>query len=71
MFAGTAVGELLPVYVVYKVTNMWNTWTRDGPQHTRYNRSKSGWFDNYCFYDWFRTVIVPWAWSKEGQEVIC
>ena len=25
MFSGTACGELLPVYVVYKAKNMWNT----------------------------------------------
>ena len=34
MFAGTAAGELLPEYVAYKATNMWNAWTRDGPQRT-------------------------------------
>ncbi len=32
MFCGTATEELLPVYVVYKATNMWNTWTVGGPK---------------------------------------
>ena len=31
VFAAVAAGELLAIYVMYKVTNMWNTWTRDGP----------------------------------------
>jgi hypothetical protein len=53
MFAGTATGELLPSYVVYKAANLWNTWTTGGPPKTRYNRSKSGWFDAICFDDWF------------------
>ena len=53
MFAGAASGELLPVYVVYKAEHLWDTWTQGGPPGTRYNRSKSGWFDSNCFEDWF------------------
>ena len=45
MFCGTATGELLPVYVVYKAINMWNTWTLGGLTGARFNRSKSDWFD--------------------------
>ena len=70
MFSGTAAGELLPSYVVYKSTNLWNTWTIGGPSGTRYNRSKSGWFDAICFDDWFRTIILPWARRKEGDKVM-
>ena len=36
MFSGTASGKLLPVYVVYKVINMWNTWTVGGPEGARF-----------------------------------
>lgn len=43
MFSGSAAGTLLPVYVVYKAENMWSTWTENGPEGTRYNRTKSGW----------------------------
>lgn len=56
MFCGTATGELLQPYVVYKDLNMWNSWTTGGPPTTRYNRSKSGWFDKVCFHDWFDKV---------------
>lgn len=72
MYAGTADGQLLPEYVVYKAENMWNTWTIGGPTGTRYNRSRSGWFDNVCFEDWFFTVVIPFLRGKEGQKVsIC
>ena len=70
MFAGTADGELLAQYVVYKAANMWNSWTKGGPLKTRYNRSKSEWFDAVCFDDSFRTVIIPWARKLEGTKVV-
>ena len=44
--------------------------TRGGPQHTQYNHSKRGWFNNYCFNSWFRTEIMPQALRKEGQKVV-
>lgn len=59
MYAGTADGQLLPPYVVYKAEHLWDTWTLGGPKGTRFNRTKSGWFDAICFEDWFFTVIVP------------
>ncbi|CAB4023918.1 PREDICTED: uncharacterized protein LOC106141545 [Paramuricea clavata] len=70
MFCGTASGELLPVYVVYKNVHMWTTWTTGGPKYARYNRSKSGWFEAISFNDWFRTVVLPWARKKEGKKVV-
>ena len=70
MFSGTATGELLPVYVVYKSLNLWQSWTNGGPKKARYNRSKSGWFDAVCFDDWFQTVVVPWAKKQEGKKVV-
>ena len=59
MFCGNAERELLPPYVVYKAESLWNTWMVHGPKNTRYNRSKSGWFDSYCFEDWFFTYLLP------------
>ena len=70
MFAGTAEGVLLEPYVVYKAKNMWNTWTEGGPPKTRYNNSKSGWFDKMCFEDWFRTVVVPWCKKNTSPKVL-
>ncbi|KAE8741228.1 hypothetical protein FOCC_FOCC013243 [Frankliniella occidentalis] len=70
MFAGTAAGTLLPPYVVYKSKELSETWTTDGPPATRYNRSKSGWFDMAIFEDWFRTTLFSWAESVDGDEVV-
>jgi len=60
MFAGTASGYLLPPYVVYKAENLYDSWTEGGPKGTRYNRSKSGWFDGVLFEDWFNKLILPY-----------
>lgn len=70
MFAGTASGCLLPPYVVYKSLNMYDTWTQGGPEGTRYNRSKSGWFDSYCFSDWFYTIALPYFRRLPGRKIL-
>lgn len=31
MFCGSAAGESLPPFVVYKSINMWDTWAQNGP----------------------------------------
>lgn len=61
MFAATATGQLLPLYVVYKSERLYDRWVSGGPPQTIYNRSKSGWFDSGTFEDWFQKIIVPWA----------
>lgn len=70
MFSGTASGHLLPMYVVYKSENLWDTWMEAEPEGTRYNRSKSGWFDSVCFEDWFYTIIIPYVRNKSGPKVL-
>lgn len=70
MFAATANGELLPPYVVFKSDNLWTTWCTDGPEGTRYSRSKSGWFDSVVFLDWFLNIVIPWANHLEGQKLV-
>lgn len=70
MFAGSASGELLPTYVVYKAEHMWDSWTNGGPPGTRYNRSKSGWFDSQSFEDWFRSIALPYLKKQDGRKVL-
>ena len=70
MYAGTAAGHLLPPYVVYKAEHLWDTWTVGGPAGTRFNRSRSGWFDLVCFEDWFLTVVVPYVRHIDGVKVL-
>lgn len=58
MFCGSASGEILDPYVVYKALNLYDTWSVGGPAHTRYNRSKSGWFESNIFEDWFENSLL-------------
>nr|CAH7717026.1 unnamed protein product [Callosobruchus chinensis] len=70
MFCGNAAGKILPPYIVYKAENMWSTWTENGPEGARYNRSKSGWFDTACFEDWFESTFLPNIRTLDGPKVI-
>jgi len=71
MFCGNAEGKLLAPYVVYKAENMWTTWTENGPENTRYNRSKSGWFDSITFEDWFTShFLKEIKCSKDSPTVL-
>ena len=70
VFASTAAEELLPVYVEYKAENLCNTLTENGPRGARYNRSRSGWFDNVCILDWFQTTALPFCRRKSPRCVL-
>lgn len=71
MFSGTASGYALPPYVVYKSDNLYNTWMEGGPKGTRFNRSKSGWFEGNIFEDWFESVALPYLKSLgDGPKAI-
>ena len=70
MYAGTAGGDLLPLYVVYKAECLWDSWTIGGPPNTRYNRSKSGWFEGSSFEDWFDTIALPYCKKLTGPKVL-
>ena len=70
MFSGSASGDVLPAYVVYKSINMWDSWTTGGPPKTRYNNTPSGWFDMRCFEDWFKIVIMPYRKKVSGRLIV-
>ncbi|XP_075990155.1 uncharacterized protein LOC142985794 [Anticarsia gemmatalis] len=70
MMACTAVGEIIPPYVVYKAQNLFDTWTKSGPKGVRYNRSQSGWFDANIFHDWVTTMIFPFFENKPGKKLL-
>ncbi|XP_050065205.1 uncharacterized protein LOC126554147 [Aphis gossypii] len=70
MFSGTASGIVLPIYVVYKADHLYDSWTLDGPKGTRYNRSKSGWFDTTIFEDWFLSVVIPYFRRFKDQKKV-
>lgn len=70
MYCGTASGVLLPPYVVYKAEHLWDSWCQGGPKGTRYNRTKSGWFDAVSFNDWFFSLALPTMKKLDGKKVL-
>lgn len=70
MMAGTADGKMLPPYVVYKATHLYDSWIQHGPEGTRYNRSTSGWFDGITFEDWVQNMVVPYFKNLPGRKCL-
>lgn len=70
MFAATADGTVLPPYTVYKAERIYDAWCIGGPPGARYNRTKSGWFDQYCFEDWFDKIVLPWTKTLQGPKIL-
>lgn len=82
MVCGSASGVLLPPYVIYRSSRMWDTWTENGPkgypcceqrccsQGARYNRTNHGWMEASAFTDWFVSCFLPHARNLEGKKVL-
>lgn len=70
MMCGSADGELLPPYVVYRSSKLWDTWTENGPSGARYSNTSSGWFDSQVFTDWFQSLLLPRLKKLEGKKVV-
>lgn len=64
MLACIADGKLLPPYVVYKATHLYDidTWT--------HGRTPSGWFHNFSFQDWVETIALSYISKCEGRCVL-
>ncbi|CAG5041989.1 unnamed protein product [Parnassius apollo] len=56
----------------YDETNLSDNpeWLEGGPTGTRYNCSKSSWFDTSSFEDYFNTIVVDWARQSSGPKVV-
>lgn len=59
MMAGSAAGELLPPFVVYRANRMWSTWAEGAPKSARYSTKSSGWFDGLTFEEYFFSLMFP------------
>ena len=60
MFCGNAEGEILPPYCVYKSFSViMDSWVRGAPPGTKFNRTKSGWFDEGTFGCFFSDILLP------------
>lgn len=68
MFAGSAAGEILPPFVVYRSSCMWSTWTEHGPKGARYTNTSSGWFDSCSFTEWFESLMLPRFKKLQGKR---
>lgn len=64
MFSGTASGKLLPPYVVYGAEHLYDSWRQGGPKGALYGRSKTSWFNEAIFQDWFEGIALPYFRSK-------
>ncbi len=67
MISGSASGLMLPPYIVFKSKELWSTWTEGGPPHARYCCSKSGWFEEALFSNWFSSVALPYFRQLKGN----
>ncbi|KAJ8967062.1 hypothetical protein NQ314_003122 [Rhamnusium bicolor] len=50
--------------------NLYDSWAIGGPVGTRYNWSKSGWFEATVFEDWFEFLLLPRLKKLEGTKVV-
>ena len=70
MWAGTAVGEMLPPCVVYKAKNTYEGWTTGAPNGTHFTQSERGWFNSSTFEEWFITIVLPYYEGKPGIKIL-
>lgn len=81
MFCGSAAGEFLPVYVIYKAANLYEQWQLGLPgppfcdqqcctNGMRFSCSASGWFEGDSFADWFEHLFLPHARTLVGRKVL-
>lgn len=67
MLACTAVGKMLPSYVIFEGKPINIT---KGPAPGEYYATKTGWFDETAFQQWLESVLLPWADSLPGKKVV-
>ena len=70
MFCASATGELLPSYIVYKGQNVYPTWSEGGVNGSVYSATKSGWFDMWCFQDWFFKIFMKKISKRPGRKLL-
>ena len=55
---GSAAGERLPPFVVYKAKHLYDTWKHGGPAGALYGVSSSGWMEGPNFISWFKKLFL-------------
>jgi hypothetical protein len=69
-FATSADGTILPPYAVYKAVHLYDIWRELGSRNARYNKTKSGWFDTFCFVDCVQSIAIPYFRNLGGSKVL-
>ena len=59
LVCGSAAGDLMPPYTIFKGKHLYNSWTKGGPVGAGYGVSSSGWMETANFEAWFKTMFVP------------
>lgn len=70
MICGSAAGQLMPPFVVYKAKFMYSSWRKGGPKGTRYASTLSGWFDSNTFEEWYFYTALPIMRKQDGVKVL-
>ena len=72
LFCGSAVGEKLPPYVIYKVETIDYGWAVGGHPDTLFSVSSSGWMETSHFQQWFGKLFLPAdeSLAKTGRVVL-
>ena len=56
---GSASGDRIPPYIVYKGKHLYSSWTRNGPDGAMYSTSPSGWMVEINFLLWMKKIFIP------------
>ena len=48
----------MPQCVLYKGKHLYSTWTKDGPEGTKFGVSDSGWMEKENFCSWFKLLFI-------------
>ena len=56
---GSAIGERLPPYIVYKGKHLQATHTQGGPPDTCSSMPDSGWMEAGSILEWFHKIFLP------------
>lgn len=70
MLCGNATGTILPCYIVYKSTCLWDRWIENGPPGCKYDCTPSGWFDTKTFQNLFSRVFMRHIRHQAGPKVL-
>ena len=56
---GSASGDRLPPYILYKGKHLYDRWCQSGPVGALYGVNSNGWMEQSNFLSWFQKMFVP------------